>query len=57
MLELEENYNQTIFEIKEATGEGNYNDPELWSFSKINDYLHRKQKQVEKLKRLYKNAK
>jgi len=53
VMRLDEDYHQTIFEIKESTGEGNYNDVEKWSFSKITDYLKRKQKQIEKINAKY----
>jgi len=57
VLELNEQYKQTIFDIKESTGEGNYSDVEKWSFPQIIDYLKRKKIQIEKLKSKYKDAK
>lgn len=48
--ELQEQYLQTIFEIKESTGEGNYGDIEKWNIVQIFDYINRKEKQVKELK-------
>jgi hypothetical protein len=40
---------QTIFNIKEATGSGNYKDVESWNISEIYDYLNFKEKQIKNL--------
>jgi len=54
VMNLEEKYKQTIFDIKESTGDGNYTDVEKWNFTKISDYLKRKEKQIKKIQAQYK---
>jgi hypothetical protein len=48
-MKLEETKKQTLFDIAEATGSGNYKSIELWTWNEIIDYLNMKSKQIEKI--------
>ena len=51
---LEEQKKQTLFDIKESTGDGNYTNVDKWNITQVFDYLQRKEKQIKKLKAKYK---
>lgn len=52
---LEEEKKQTLFNIAESTGTGNYKSVELWSWVEIVEYLKMKKKQIEKINNIKKN--
>lgn len=55
ILKLEEEKKQTLFNIAESTGTGNYKSVELWSWVEIVEYLKMKKKQIEKINNINKN--
>ena len=48
--EIIEEYKETIFNLKEATGDGNYKDIESWTIEEITDFIQRKNRQISKAK-------
>ena len=48
--EIIENFNETMFNLREATGQGNYKPVELWTIGEIADFVKRKNKQIKEAK-------
>jgi len=49
IMKLEEEKKETLFQLAESTGQGNYKPIEQWNIVEINDYLEKKKKQIEKI--------
>lgn len=48
--EIDENYKEMNFNLREASGSGNYKDPELWTVLERHDFINRKNAQINKAK-------
>jgi hypothetical protein len=57
VLDLDKRKRTILFDIREATGDGNYTNPLTWSLPEIHEYLELKKAQIEKLKALKGNGK
>jgi len=46
--DLQNEFEQNLFDIKELTGEGNYKEVEKWTWHEVIDYSKRKAAQIQK---------